>query len=142
MKRKTSYIWKRLIRSLFSILAIMIVVFVMVYSLVPRDNIFFNDGTYTKLGGKPDEKRDYVMRTWQKLVYLDYVLSIHIVRNSMVPETTKSLRVSSRNLPNRKILKKNMKIWDIPLKDIRSRRGYMLIRTFLFSRVWSNGSQI
>lgn len=73
MKRKTSYIWKRLIRSLFSILAIMIVVFVMVYSLVPRDNIFFNDGTYTKLGGKPDEKRDYVMRTWQKLGYLDYV---------------------------------------------------------------------
>ena len=73
MKRKRSYIWKRLIRSLFSILAIMVVVFIMVYSLVPRDNIFFNDGTYTKLGGKPDEKRDYVMRTWQKLGYLDYV---------------------------------------------------------------------
>ncbi len=73
MKRKRSYIWKRLIRSLFSILAIMVVVFIMVYSLVPRDNIFFNDGTYTKLGGKPDEKRDYVMRTWQKLGYLNYV---------------------------------------------------------------------
>ena len=73
MKKKNIYIWQRLIRSLFSIIIIMVVVFTMVYSLVPRDNIFFNDGTYTKLGGKPDEKRDYVMRTWQKLGYLDYV---------------------------------------------------------------------
>ena len=70
--KKKSYIWKRLIRSLASIFVIMVVVFVMVYSLVPRENIFFNDGTYSKLGGKPDEKRDYVMRTWQKLGYLDY----------------------------------------------------------------------
>ena len=50
----------------------MTVIFAMVYSLVPRENIFFNDGTYSKLGGRPDEKREYVMRTWQKLGYLDY----------------------------------------------------------------------
>lgn len=51
----------------------MTIVFIMLYSLVPRDNIFFEDSTYTKLGGKPDEKREYVMRTWQKLGYVDYV---------------------------------------------------------------------
>ena len=72
MKSNKGYIWKRLIRSVLSIIVIMVVVFIMVYSLVPRENIFFNDGTYSKLGGKPDEKRDYVMRTWQKLGYLDY----------------------------------------------------------------------
>ena len=72
MKNK-GYIWKRLIRSIISVFVIMVVVFTMVYSLVPRDNIFFNDGTYSKLGGRPDEKRDYVMRTWQKLGYLDYI---------------------------------------------------------------------
>ena len=71
MKNK-GYIWKRIIRSILSVFVIMVVVFIMVYSLVPRDNIFFEDGTYSKLGGKPDEKRDYVMRTWQKLGYLDY----------------------------------------------------------------------
>ena len=69
---KRNYILSRLIRSLISIFVIMTVVFIMVYSLVPRDNIFFNDGTYTKLSGKPDDKRDYVLRTWQKLGYLDY----------------------------------------------------------------------
>ena len=71
--KKGSYLGKRLIRSVISIFVIMVVVFIMVYSLVPRENIFFNDGTYSKLGGKPDDKKDYVMRTWQKLGYLDYV---------------------------------------------------------------------
>ena len=67
------YILKRLLRSLISILLIMVVVFVMVFTLVPRENIFFEDSTYRKLGGKPDEKTDYVYNTWEKLGYLDYV---------------------------------------------------------------------
>lgn len=51
----------------------MILVFVMVYTLVPRDNIFFEDSTFRKLGGKPDEKTEYIYNTWEKLGYLDYV---------------------------------------------------------------------
>jgi len=70
---KNGYILKRLIRSILSVLIIMITVFVMVYTLVPRDNIFFEDGTYSKLGGKPDEKTDYVYNTWEKLGYLNFV---------------------------------------------------------------------
>lgn len=70
---KKGYILSRLIRSLLSLLIIVVIVFVMVYSLVPRDNIFFEDGTYRKLGGKPDEKTDYVYTVWEKLGYLDYV---------------------------------------------------------------------
>lgn len=70
---KMGYILKRLIRSILSILIIMVIVFVMVYTLVPRENIFFEDNTYRKLGGKPDEKTEYVYTTWEKLGYLDYV---------------------------------------------------------------------
>jgi len=70
---KNGYILKRLIRSVISVLIIMITVFIMVFTLVPRDNIFFEDGTYSKLGGKPDEKVEYVYSTWEKLGYLDYV---------------------------------------------------------------------
>ena len=67
------YIWKRLLRSLLSILIIMLIVFTMVYTLVPRDSIFFEDATYRKLGGKSDDKTEYVYNTWMKLGYLDYV---------------------------------------------------------------------
>ena len=67
------YIGKRLLRSVISILIIMLIVFTMVYTLVPRENIFFEDSTYRKLGGKSDDKAEYVYSTWQKLGYLDYV---------------------------------------------------------------------
>ncbi len=70
---KKGYVLKRLLRSVISVLIIMFVVFVLVYSLVPRDNIFFEDSTYRKLGGKPDDKTDYVYNTWEKLGYLDYI---------------------------------------------------------------------
>ena len=70
---KKGYIWKRLLRSLVSILIIMLIVFTMVYTMVPRENIFFEDSTYRKLGGKSDDKTEYVYSTWQKLGYLDYV---------------------------------------------------------------------
>ena len=70
---KKGYILSRLLRSLISILVIMLVVFVLVYTQVPRNNIFFEDATYRKLGGKPDDKTEYVYNTWMKLGYLDYV---------------------------------------------------------------------
>ena len=69
---KLGYYSKRIIRSILSIVAIMMVIFTMVYSLVPRDNIFFEDSTFTKLSSKPDQKYEYKLRTWQKLGYLEY----------------------------------------------------------------------
>ncbi len=70
---KKGYILMRLLRSVISLLIIIVIVFIMVYTLVPRTNIFNEDGVYRKLGGKPDERSDYVYRTWEKLGYLDYV---------------------------------------------------------------------
>ena len=58
---------------MISVLIIMLIVFTMVYTLVPRNSIFFEDSTYRKLGGKSDDKTEYVYTTWQRLGYLDYV---------------------------------------------------------------------
>ncbi len=70
---KKGYLGKRLLRSVLSVIIIMLIVFIMVYSLVPRDNIFFEDSTYRKLGAKPDDKTNYVYSTWERLGYLDFV---------------------------------------------------------------------
>lgn len=67
------YYLKRIIRSILSVLAVITIVFVLVYTLVPRDRIFNSDDTIVKLGGKPDERQAYKMRTWQRLGYLTYV---------------------------------------------------------------------
>ena len=63
----------RLLRSFLSILIIMLIVFTMIYTMVPRENIFFEDSTYRKLSSKSDDKTEYVYSTWEKLGYLDYV---------------------------------------------------------------------
>jgi len=67
------YYLKRILRSLVSIFLVITIVFILVYSLVPRDRIFAMDDTIVKLGGKPDERQAYKMRTWQRLGYLEYV---------------------------------------------------------------------
>ena len=67
------YIWKRLLRSLLSVMIIMLIVFTMIFTMVPRENIFFEDSTYRKLSSKSDDKTEYVYSTWEKLGYLDYV---------------------------------------------------------------------
>lgn len=66
------YYLKRIIRSIISIFIVITVVFILVYSLVPRDRIFNADDTIVKLGGKPDEREQYKLRTWQRLGYLTY----------------------------------------------------------------------
>ncbi len=66
------YYLKRIIRSIFSVLMVITIVFVLVYTLVPRDRIFFNDDTVVKLGGKPDERMAYKYKQWQRLGYLTY----------------------------------------------------------------------
>ena len=70
---KKGYIWSRLFRSLLSVMIIMLIVFTMIYTMVPRENIFFEDSTYRKLSSKSDDKTEYVYSTWEKLGYLDYV---------------------------------------------------------------------
>ena len=69
------YIRNRLLRSVISILIIMLIVFTLVYSLVPRNSIFSGDDGYRKLAAKPDDKTDYVYNIWQKLGYLTFVRS-------------------------------------------------------------------
>ena len=66
------YYLKRIIRSIISIFIVITVVFILVYSLVPRDRIFNADDTVVKLCGKPDEQRLYKLRTWQRLGYLTF----------------------------------------------------------------------
>lgn len=70
---KKGYILSRLIRSVISVVIIMAIVFLMVYTMIPREQIFNQDDFYKKLASKPNEKTDYKYRTWKRLGYLDFV---------------------------------------------------------------------
>ena len=64
------YILGRVIRSIISILAVVSLAIVLVYTLMPRDKVFLNDPTFTKIKG--DEKISYMYQKWEDLGYLDY----------------------------------------------------------------------
>lgn len=69
MKR---YLFKRFLRSLFSIFIVMTIVFTLVYSAVPRDRVFFSDANIEKLQKRPDDYTNYKYIQWEKMGYLNY----------------------------------------------------------------------
>ena len=67
------YIIGRIFRSIFSIFIVVSIAIVMIYTLVPKENIFFGDNYLSKLGSKPDERIQYKNTKWESLGYLDFL---------------------------------------------------------------------
>ncbi|MDQ0223361.1 ABC transporter permease [Streptococcus moroccensis] len=66
------YIFNRILRSLVSIFLVTTLIYTIVYTLVPRRQIFKNDTNYTKMTKTPDTKADYENTIFEKMGYIDY----------------------------------------------------------------------
>ena len=67
----TKYLINRILRSLVSVVIVVAVVMIMVYSALDRNLIFAKDAQYTKV--KLNSKEVYCYQQWEKYGYLDYV---------------------------------------------------------------------
>lgn len=67
------YILFRTLRSIFSILVVVTIAFLMVYTLIPRQRVFNGDPLIQKLGSKPDELAHYKNAILQQLGYIDFL---------------------------------------------------------------------
>ena len=67
----TKYLINRILRSLVSVVIVVAVVMVMIYSALDRNLIFKQDAQYTKV--KENAKIVYCLQQWEKYGYLDYV---------------------------------------------------------------------
>ncbi len=65
------YLIKRILYSLFSIVVVVAIVMILIYSLMDRQLIFAADPTYTNLGN--NAKVVYQYRRWEEFGYIDYV---------------------------------------------------------------------
>ena len=65
------YLLKRLLFGLVSVVIVVAIVMVLIYSLLSRQLVFQQDDTYHKLNN--NQKTMYAMRKWQEYGYLDYV---------------------------------------------------------------------
>ncbi|MBG9981153.1 ABC transporter permease [Facklamia sp. DSM 111018] len=72
------YIFKRILRSLFSIFMVTTLVYVAVYALVPRNAIFRDDPAVTKLKSQPDKLLDYQNTAFQRMGYHHYLSQKHL----------------------------------------------------------------
>ncbi len=66
------YMFKRFLRSLFSIFMVLTIVFTLIYSVIPRDRVFFLDSNVEKIQKRPDDYANYKYVQWEKLGYLNY----------------------------------------------------------------------
>ena len=71
----TKYLLNRLLRGLLSIVIMVSIIMVMVYSLLDRNLIFAADSTYRNLGN--NQQTVYKYRKWKEYGYIDLSL-IHI----------------------------------------------------------------
>ena len=65
------YLIKRILHSLVSVIIVVGIVMVLIYSLMDRQLIFAQDPTYTNLGN--NAKVAYQYRRWEEFGYIDYV---------------------------------------------------------------------
>jgi len=67
----TKYLISRIIRGIFSIIIVVGIVMVLIYSCLDRNLIFAADSNYNHV--KANTKQVYMMQQWEKYGYVDYV---------------------------------------------------------------------
>jgi oligopeptide transport system permease protein len=67
----TKYLIKRILHGIFSIIVVVAIVMIMIYSLLNRDLIFAADSTYSHQSN--NQKEAYKYSKWEEYGYLDYV---------------------------------------------------------------------
>lgn len=85
------YLIKRLLHGIFSIVIVVALVMVMIYSLMDRTLIFAQDGAYTHQSN--NQKKAYKYAKWEEYGYLDYVTYadylISLVTSGEIDEETR-----------------------------------------------------
>ncbi len=67
----TSYVLKRLVHGLASVIVVIVIVMLLVYGLMNRQQIFTQDQQFSKV--KANDRTVYMYQRWEEYGYLDYV---------------------------------------------------------------------
>jgi oligopeptide transport system permease protein len=92
----TKYLIKRIIHGIVSVIIVVGIVMIMIYSLMNRNLIFASDSVYSKMGN--NLKTTYKYQTWEQYGYLDYVPYAdwlqELAANGGIDEETRSSAVA------------------------------------------------
>ncbi len=92
----SKYLLKRILRGLLSVIAVVAIVMVLIYTLGDRERIFQGDGIFSKKAN--NEKEIYKYAQWEKYGYLDYVqysdYLMSLVKSGEITEETRAEAVA------------------------------------------------
>lgn len=128
VKKMTKYLLKRLLHALFSVIAVVLIVMIMIYTLLPRRLVFASDPMYTK---QINNNRDsYTYQKWEEYGYLDYVTYadylIQLRNSGEIDEDTRAaaVAISRKASDDDKIVKEYVQ----KFKDYYESQGYTIVR--------------
>jgi oligopeptide transport system permease protein len=88
----TKYLLRRILHGIFSVIVVVAVVMILIYSLMNRDLIFANDPQFQKVAS--NQKTAYKYSKWEEYGYLDYVTYAdwlnELVKNGELTEEQRS----------------------------------------------------
>lgn len=91
----TKYLLKRLLHGLLSVIAVVAIVMILIYSLLDKQQIFTADATYAKKFANDQEIYKY--QKWEEYGYLDYVsyedYINELMDNGEIDETTRAAAI-------------------------------------------------
>ena len=86
----TKYLLNRIVRGLLSVIIVVGIVMVMIYSCLDRNLVFSADPMYSKV--KSNAKEVYMMQQWEKYGYVDYIpyadFLLDLKREGKIDQTT------------------------------------------------------
>lgn len=142
----TKYLLKRLLHGLFSVIAVVIIVMILIYTLLPRDNVFARDPMYSKQLNNGRES--YTYQKWEEYGYLDYVpyadYLTQLVKDGELDQETRDQAASiARKAENDSDI---VKEYVQKFTDYYESRGYTVVRKDAVmatpKKVASGGGQI
>lgn len=122
------YLLKRLIHGIFSIIIVVGIVMVLIFSLLDRKGIFVNDPQYTKKSG--NQKIVYEYQQWEKYGYVefdtynDYINSLIDLGEISEEEATEAKKLGMTDADDSEIVSK----WVTIFTDYYEKQGYTVER--------------
>ena len=99
----TKYLLSRILRSLVSVVIVVAIVMIMIYSWLNRDLIFKADPQFSHV--KSNAKEVYMMQQWEKFGYVDYIpyadWLMDLVKAGEIDEETYKVAVKFGNTPDK-----------------------------------------
>ena len=98
----TKYLLRRILHGLISILIVVGIIMVMIYSMLDRNLVFASDPVYTKVAN--NQKTTYKYRKWQEFGYIDFINYADYIRQladrGEIDEETRAKAVAFGKTPD------------------------------------------